>query len=393
MVLSKNEFGTLVKAYRKQRGWTQEELAERWGHSRGYIAQIEGGKRKVESTSQLVRLADLLDIPEERLEAIGRGIPERRQKTAARHSQSKENAMLDMLLAPGRDMVRLSYLIWQADQHPMFEENLRNLVFHLDQALSAYRGEFRQPAQQLLAYAHQMQGKMAFDRLDLAAAGGHFAEMIELGQELHDPDIIAAGMAHQGSLLRKRGRYEQAIRCFEAARPFADMASQHVQGMRFMLLARGFYDSGHEQGFVRAINSALEIATDLKENISSLANEFSLDDVLCEQASGLTELGQPEKALVIYQETDRLRPSRLLREQGSYIINKAQAYLQLLDLDEGIAYSLQGIHLASSYRSKRHIGWLEKSYQRALQSPVKADKRLHTLRDALRETRQHQEVW
>ena len=26
MVLSKNEFGELVKAYRKQRGWTQEQL-------------------------------------------------------------------------------------------------------------------------------------------------------------------------------------------------------------------------------------------------------------------------------------------------------------------------------------------------------------------------------
>lgn len=65
MMWDKSAFGELVKAYRKQRGWTQAELAERWGHSRGYVTQIERGQRKLDSTSQLVRLADILDIPTE----------------------------------------------------------------------------------------------------------------------------------------------------------------------------------------------------------------------------------------------------------------------------------------------------------------------------------------
>ena len=81
MVLKKNEFGELVRAYRKQRGYTQEELAERWGHSRAYISLIEAGKKKLDSIAQVVRLADILDIPQEKLEAIGRGIPTR-QSTA-----------------------------------------------------------------------------------------------------------------------------------------------------------------------------------------------------------------------------------------------------------------------------------------------------------------------
>ena len=62
-MLKKNEFGGLVKAYRQQRGWTQEELAERWGHARAYVSQIERGQRKLSSTAQVVRLADILDIP------------------------------------------------------------------------------------------------------------------------------------------------------------------------------------------------------------------------------------------------------------------------------------------------------------------------------------------
>ncbi len=167
--------------------------------------------------------------------------------------EQTENAIFQMLLSPGRDMVRLSYMVWLADQHPVIEENLRDLVFNLDQALTAYRGEFRKPALQLLAYARQMQGKIAFDRLDFAAASGYFSEMIDLGQELNDADIITLGMVHQGSIFRKRGRFEQALRCFEATRSYAAVATPSVQGMRYNLMARGYYDSGDEQGFQRAI--------------------------------------------------------------------------------------------------------------------------------------------
>ncbi len=51
MALNKNDFGDLVRAYRKQRGYTQEELAERWGHSRAYVSLIEAGKKKLDSVA------------------------------------------------------------------------------------------------------------------------------------------------------------------------------------------------------------------------------------------------------------------------------------------------------------------------------------------------------
>lgn len=389
--LDENAFGKLVKSFREQRGWSQGKLGEKWGHSREYVSQIERGKRKLDSVTQVMRLADVLDIPQEKLEEIGRGIPQR--KIEAKEPQQADNAILQMLLAPGRDMVRLSYLTWVADQQPVIEESLRNLIYHLDQALISYHGEFVKPTQQLLAYAHQMMGKIAFDRLDFAAASGHFSEMIDLGQELHDPDIIALGMTLQGSIFRKRGRFEHALQCFNATKPYADIASAGTQGVRYNLMARLYYDSGDEQGFLRAIHSALEIAEHMKESIAGLANDFSLDDVLQEQASGYTELWRPEKAIKIYQATDRLRSFRPLRDQGAYIINKAQAYLQLEDLDRGIALSLQGIRLASEYQSKRHIGWIEKSYNRLRVLPIGKDKRLNILGEALRETQRKQETW
>lgn len=51
-----------LKAYRKKRGFTQEELAEIAGISSPYCAQIEAGVR-IPTIFVLIKLADALDIP------------------------------------------------------------------------------------------------------------------------------------------------------------------------------------------------------------------------------------------------------------------------------------------------------------------------------------------
>jgi transcriptional regulator with XRE-family HTH domain len=384
-VLNKNAFGQLVKSYREQRGWTQDELAERWGYTRAYVSQIERGKRKLDSMTQVVRLADILDIPQEKLEEIGRGIPTR--KIEVTEPQQADSAILQMLLAPGREMVQLAYMLWIADQAPILEEKLQELTVTLDQALISYHGEFLKPAQQLLAYTHQMRGRMAFDRLDFATAAGHFSEMIDLGQELNDPDIITMGMVYQGSLLRKRGRFETAIRCFEAAKPFADASADATRGIYHVNLSTVYADSGREKPFLEAIDEALKIAKDMKDSITGLANDFSLDDVLWSQAGGYSELWKPKEALAIYEQTDKLHPFRPLRELGAYTIDKGEAYLRLGDLDQGISLSVKGIQLATEYQSKRHLGWVEKTYNRVRVLPMGKEKKLNTLRDALMEAK------
>jgi len=386
--MNKNEFGKLVKSYRQQRGWTQEELSDRWGYSRGYVAQIEAGKRKLDSAEQVVRLADILDIPQEKLEAIGRGIPQR--KLAAVSSKDADNVILQMLLEPGRDMVKLAYMVWLADQNQNIEENLRTWTLKLEQALTSYAGEFAKSAQRLLAYAHLMRGRMAFDRLDFAAASGHFLETADLGQEMNDADCIALGMSYQADVLRKRGRYETALRCFEAAKPYVTAASLDVQGKHYAQVARAHYIFGDEQRFLRAINPALEIADQMKDSVMNL---FSLDEVLCEQAAGFTRLDQPEKAINIFKQTDHLRPFRPLRELGSYTLEKALAYLYAGDLDQGIDFALRGLQLASEYHSKRHVRRMEVTYNRLHILPIGKDKRLNVLREAIIEAQQKQEGW
>lgn len=102
---------------------------------------------------------------------------------------------------------------------------------------------------------------------------------------------------------------------------------------------------------------------------------------------------KPEKALEVYKETDRLRPFRPLREQGTYTIDKGEAYLRQGDLDQGITLSLKGLRLASEYKSKRHIGWINRTYTLIRTLPIGGDKRLNTLRDALEDSQKKQVEW
>ncbi len=43
----RDRFGARVRKLRRQKGWSQVELAERFGIDRSYIADIERGKRNV----------------------------------------------------------------------------------------------------------------------------------------------------------------------------------------------------------------------------------------------------------------------------------------------------------------------------------------------------------
>jgi transcriptional regulator with XRE-family HTH domain len=58
----KKTFGATVKARRKQRGLSQEELAERAALHRTYISDVERGARNL-SLASIVKIARALGIP------------------------------------------------------------------------------------------------------------------------------------------------------------------------------------------------------------------------------------------------------------------------------------------------------------------------------------------
>ncbi len=383
--LSKNAFGKMVRSFREQRGWSQGELAERWGHTREYVSLIERGKRKLEKQEQIDRLADILEIPIERLAAIGKGAPPRR--VTAPTPLEADDVLLQTLLEPSLATVKLSWLLWLADGVNLpITENLANLITKLDETLTKHRGQFLKPAQKVLAYAHEMQGNIAFDQLRYTDAMGHFQEMFDLGEELSDVDIVVLAQIHRADILRKRGRYEAAVKLLQSFRSPATTASSHIQGVRWQILARAHAQYGYADQFREAIDHAEEIATKTRETIDTQCSQFNVVEVKQERAQGYTMLWQPEKALAIYQETDQMRPFRPTRELGSYTIIKAQAHTYSGDIDTGIDLAMQGIELARGYQSKRHVNRVQSMYERLRVTALGNHARLRDLREVLMDT-------
>ncbi len=67
----RDHFGYAVKRRREERGWTQEELAERAGIHRTYLSDIERGGRNP-SLINIGRLAKALKVS---LPALFEGVP------------------------------------------------------------------------------------------------------------------------------------------------------------------------------------------------------------------------------------------------------------------------------------------------------------------------------
>jgi tetratricopeptide (TPR) repeat protein len=240
------------------------------------------------------------------------------------------------------------------------------------------------PAQEILGYAHEMLGKIAFDQLAYPAASGHFQEMLEIGEELRDPDLIALAMIHQGDVLRRRGRFELAVTWLERAELRAQTGSPYTNGLRWMTLARAYAEFDHKQAFQKAIDQAQEIVTTVTPSLDATNNQFNVVGVLQERAQGYTLLGEPERALDVYQESARVQPFRPMRDQGVFVILQAQAHAYAGDIPRGVDLAVQGLQLARGYQSERHVSRVQRMYDRLSVTPMGTHPQLRDLREALR---------
>lgn len=379
--MDNNAFGKLIRAYRKQRGWSQDDLADRWGFTRVYVSQIERGKRKLDKQEQVFRLADILGIPEERLEAVGKGMPRRGN---AKKSLEGDDRLLQALLEPAQNTVKMSWLIWQGDGGIVdIEASLQELVTRLDEVLELYNGQFVKPALRIQAYAHEMLGKFAIEHVRTKDALLHFQEMYDIAEELDDSNLLALALIHQAEMLRRQHRFQASFRRMDTAEQYiqvhANDVSKYIQAMFWKAYAITYFNYNDERGFLRAIDRATDMAEQAEGTIDALNAGVDTVEILQTRALGYTQLWKPEKALEIYQKTDTLRPFRPLRDLSSYHIIKAQAYCYMGDFTTGTDYAMKGMELAESLHSIRYVIRLQQMAERLNVTPLSKERALKRL--------------
>jgi len=283
-----------------------------------------------------------------------------------------------------RATVRLAWLVWYLNADEGVVDEIFDIACRIEQVATQRGGHLRVAALQLLAYANEMMGNVAFDRLHFPAAHGYFQEMHDLGRELNDSDIVALAMIHQGDVARRRGRYDGAVGYLEAAEPFARGGCLQTRGLRWQTLARSHYDFGNRPGFSRSIDSALAIGAQLLGHQEVGNNDFTYQDVCFEQALGLALFGEGQQAVEIYERPEHRTAVRPLRDRGSFTILRAQAYAYAGEIEEGVRLAIEGVALARSYDSPRHVSRVQRMYDRLRAAPTCDKAALRDLRDALR---------
>lgn len=280
-------------------------------------------------------------------------------------------------------VVRLAWQSWCTNPDAAIAQQLQRLVDQLDQAatdLAAGRPGVR--TQALLAGAHEALGQIAFDQLAYRRSASHFREMYELGVELGAPAIAGTALAHQADLNRRRGRYRAARRLTEVAHPLTRAADAHVQGVSWLLAARLHAETGDHAAFARAIDRAEACAEQPPNDPAPWCGSFTRVEVLQERAQGLTLLGDPTAALEIYTRSAACLRPHSLRDQGNLLILQAQAYAAARELDTGVQLAIQGLELARSYGSTRHISRVQRMHNRLTAAGARGT-RLEQLREAL----------
>jgi transcriptional regulator with XRE-family HTH domain len=84
--------GRLLKAYRRTRGLTQQQLADKLGFDQSYVSKVESGRRAIHDVSTLRHIARHLSLPPEEVGLAPGMLAERRRDAAPPDAEDERAA-------------------------------------------------------------------------------------------------------------------------------------------------------------------------------------------------------------------------------------------------------------------------------------------------------------
>jgi transcriptional regulator with XRE-family HTH domain len=235
-----DNFGELLRAWRKEKGFTQAQLSEKSEKhgpkavSQSTISQTESG-RFIPSKRIVLQLAATLGLDENRINQF---------LVAARYGPSSDfdyeasralrrltmllsDPIVTPLLEPLGDEVITAFIeAWEAHaqaKKAQYKRDWHTMREVADGALA----KLWSASEQLAAYLHNTIGVASLHLGDLSGAEEAYFQAANLIQSKDDPYLQGMVLTHLGEVHRDRSEWKEALAKFEAAlKEFSDLGDE-----------------------------------------------------------------------------------------------------------------------------------------------------------------------
>ncbi|MET8180752.1 helix-turn-helix transcriptional regulator [Streptomyces sp. NPDC005336] len=362
--------GEAISAARRQRGWTQQQLADRCGYSQSTISRLERGRQSARDVDVLALVADRLGMAPSEV-GLAEGTPHNAQVNRRDFlGATAAAAGLGVLPTPAGATVRRSI-------NPAVVGHLRHLRATLVQSdslygphcvISAVHDHLTVLERQLLPAAA---GPLRRRILETGAEWAEFAgwlyedlgrpdqglwwsdRAMEWAQEADDPVRQAFILMRKSQQSVSLMQQQRAVGLASAALrvrgdvPARIRASAHLQEAHGHALAR------YETAAVRALDAARELV-DGDDAVPDRLGGYCVPSYAdAQRATCYLRLGRPADAVATYQQALDHWPAIYQRERGLHLARLANAHAADRSPDAACATAMEALEISRETESRR----------------------------------------
>jgi len=339
--------GRIVAQYREARHWTQQRLAEELGVDLRTVQRMEQ-RPMIKSLKRRELLVKLLGIP-----AVLMGLESETQQP------------------------RKTVLLLNEDPMSFLENELVTHweVYHIGGTLRAVRGldrwmseasNFARSTQgtgwqgrshAVLAMSYQLQGNITRDMMQYPVAHHAYQQALRVARELDDPELLATALLREGFVFFHEDKPAETIEYLQAAlqlingRGFPRLRAQ-ILGALSEAQAKAHLPSECWRT-IDLLEYALQQQNHLRERTHFL---FRAIPIIEQKAINAALLGDYDRALALIDKRLAVYDPTLIRGRAKLMIQKAEIYYQLGEIDECVTFAREAFSLARAVGSEKRIG-------------------------------------
>ncbi|PRX40896.1 helix-turn-helix protein [Planifilum fimeticola] len=374
---------SLLRAARRKKGWSQQQLADFAGLSRSTIERAERGEPiRVDS---IQRLCECLQKTPEQLGLLA---PEKHDTPQILNQDQLHTVLCSDYLSILENDITSRWSLYHTGGTNLAYQGLNTLVQHILNCVNLLRGDhLYERALRLLSLGYQLQGSVYRDLTCYPEAHVAHRKALLVARELFDPELIAAALVREGITFNQQESPKAAITYF-------NLAVETIKHLGYIKL----------EGYIlQALSEAQAKAQQSRESwhsISLAEKTLERQPLIPEQslirlntASLIAQKGVNAMLLHDYKQAIELIDNSLagydpalIRGRARLLTQKAEAYYGLGILDACVHNAQDAFMLARSAGSSKIMNKVKTLHTKLIQSKWRKDPNIADLGNVLTES-------